>query len=289
MGHHHEEHKHVAAGISVAFYVGIALNAVFTVVEFVVGYTSNSLALISDASHNLSDVAGLIVSLLGMKLAQRVETKAFTYGYKKASILASLINAILLVYIVVNILIEGVARLGEVPEVVGEAVIVTALIGVVINTVSAFLFYKGQKSDINVRGAFLHLMVDAVVSLGVVVSGVVMMYTGWNIIDPIISFVIAVVIFVTTWGLLKESIKLTLDGTPSDVDLAEVERVILRYEQVERAEHLHVWALSSTQNALTVHLWFKEEVKIDEALRVKDLIKEDLKHVNIQHSTLEFC
>lgn len=286
----HDGHNHTLPGIdkiNKAFYIGIGLNALFTAVEFFVGYSTNSLALIADASHNLSDVASLIISLIGMRLAQKLATYLYTYGYKKASILASLINSILLIIIVVKIFIEGIERLSSPPQVAGSIIIITALIGVLINTISAFLFYKGQKQDINIKGAFLHLIVDAIVSLGVVISGIIMYYTNWNIIDPIISFIIGIVIIFSTWSLLKESIKLTLDGVPKDINLKKIENLLLRNRFIEKIHHLHVWALSSSENALTVHVVLKKKVDAQEFLATKNEIKQKLVNENIQHSTIE--
>jgi len=290
MSNNHKGHNHTLPSIDKinrAFYIGIGLNVLYTAIEFFVGYSTNSLALIADASHNLSDVASLIISLIGMRLAQKAATFLYTYGYKKASILASLINSILLIIIVVKIFIEGIERLSSSPQVAGNIIIITALIGVLINTVSAFLFYKGQKQDINIKGAFLHLIVDAVVSLGVVISGIIIYYTNWNIIDPIISLIIGIVIIFSTWSLLKESIKLTLDGVPKDINLRKIENILLRNRFIEEIHHLHVWALSSSENALTVHVILKKNVDIQEFLIAKNEIKQDLAHENIQHSTIE--
>ena len=290
MAHNHD-HSHAVRSlknISRAFYIGIALNLGFTLVEFIVGYQSNSLALIADASHNLSDVASLIISLIGLKLAQKAATAAYSYGYKKASILASLINSVILIAVVINIFVEGIQRLSAPPEVLGQAIIITALIGVFINTISAFLFYKDQKDDINIKGAYLHLMLDAVISVGVVISGVVIYYTGWTIVDPLISFVVGIVILVSTWSLLKESLKLTLDGIPKGIELVEIRNLIADNQEVMSVHHVHIWALSSTENALTAHISLVEDAfsakKIDE---IKKKIKHQLAHQNIQHATIE--
>ena len=290
MSENHEGHSHSLTSlknINRAFYIGIGLNTLYTIIEFYVGYTTNSLALIADASHNLSDVASLIISLLGMRLAQAAETNLYTYGYKKASILASLVNSILLIFIVIKIIIEGIDRLNASSEVQGGVIIFTALIGVFINSVSAFLFYKGQKHDVNIKGAFLHLVIDAAVSLAVVVSGIIIYYTDWVIIDPVISFVIAIVILFSTWSFLKESIKLTLDGVPKNVDVAKVEKILLANRFVSKIHHLHVWALSSSENALTVHVVLKENVDVKEFLINKKSLKHELLHENIKHSTIE--
>lgn len=286
--HHHHHTPQGFEGITRVFYIGIALNLLFTLIEFVIGLNSDSLALLSDASHNLSDVASLIISLMGMKLAQKAATSAYTYGYKKASILASLINAILLMVVVLGIIKEAFERLSAPPAVPGNVIIITAIIGVFINAISAFLFSKGQKDDINIKGAFLHLMVDALVSVGVVIGGIAINYTGWNIIDPIISFVIATVIIITTFDLLRESLKLTLDGIPKDIDNEEIIALLKDHPAVKDVHHIHIWALSSTQNALTAHIIPKEDISLAKVQEIKNELKHQLEHHKISHATLEF-
>jgi len=288
-GHDHHHHHEVAdlSSLNRAFYIGIALNLLYTIIEFGVGYRVNSLALMSDATHNLSDVASLVISLIGMKLAHKAATKLYTYGYKKASILASLINAVLLMYIVIKIFIEGLERLANPPEMVGTAIMITAFIGVIINAVSAFLFYKGQQTDINIKGAFLHLMLDALVSVGVIVSGAIVYFTGWNIADPITSFVVAIVILFSTWGLLKESVKLILDGVPHDIDGTHIKALMEAHPMVAEVHHLHIWALSSSQNALTAHIVLKECVSLETFMQIKAELKHTLLHEHINHATLE--
>lgn len=235
----------------------------------------------------MSDVASLLISLIGMKLAQKASTQAYTYGYKKASILASLINAILLVFIVIKISMEAIERLSMPPQIIGSAIIITASIGVVINTISAFLFYKGQKSDINVKGAFLHLLVDALVSVGVIISGIIIHFTGWNMADVITSLVIAVVILVSTWGLLSESIKLMLDGVPKQIHSEEIRQLLQGHSHVVSVHHLHLWALSSNENALTVHLVVNEDIKPNQIKAMKKTLRHELLHQNIHHTTFE--
>ena len=290
--YHHDGHHHHGptdlSQINRAFYIGIFLNAAFTAIEFIYGFLHNSLALVADATHNLSDVASLIISLIGLKLTQKAETKLYTYGYKKASILASLVNAVLLVAVVFNIAKEAIERFDTPPEVSGKIIIIVALIGVLINTISAFLFYKGQKDDINIKGAFLHLMVDALVSVGVVISGIMIQYTGWNEIDLIVSVLIAVIILITTWGLLKESIRLTLDGVPKDIDVEKTQKVMLRQKAVKKIHHIHIWALSTNTNAMTAHVILDKDYTLDEISKLKKDIKHDLEHENIHHVTLEF-
>lgn len=286
-GHHHHGPSDLSQ-INRAFYIGIFLNAAFTAIEFIYGFLHNSLALIADATHNLSDVASLIISLIGLKLTQKAATKLYTYGYKKASILASLINAVLLVVVVFNIAKEAIERFDAPPEVSGRIIVIVALIGVVINTISAFLFYKGQKDDINIKGAFLHLLVDAIVSVGVVVSGILIQYTGYNQIDLIVSIIIAIVILITTWGLLKESIKLTLDGVPKDIDLQKIQTLMLKHKAVKKVHHTHIWALSTNTNAMTAHVILDKDYSIDEISKLKKELKHNLEHENVQHVTLEF-
>lgn len=290
MEHSHEGHSHSVASlesINRAFYIGIGLNLVYTIIEFVVGFRINSLALISDASHNLSDVASLVISLLGLKLTQKVATYSFTYGYKKASILASFINAVLLVYIAVKIILEAIERFDAPPEMAGSMIIITATIGVIINALSAFLFYKGQKQDINVKGAFLHLLVDALVSVGVIVSGVIIHFTGWYTADVLTSLVVAVVILVSTWNLLTESVKLILDGVPQSIKVDKIRQIIESHPKVCSVHHIHIWALSSQENALTAHLVIEDSSTFEEIDQLKKEIRHTLQHEHIQHTTFE--
>lgn len=290
MGHSHEGHSHSVSNleyINRAFYIGIGLNLIYTIIEFVVGFRINSLALISDASHNLSDVFSLVISLVGLKLTQKAATYSFTYGYKKASVLASLINAVLLVYIAVKIIIEAIERFDTPPDMTGDMIIITATIGIIINALSAFLFYKGQKQDINIKGAFLHLMVDALVSVGVVVSGVIIHFTGWNLADVLVSLVVAVVILISTWALLAESVKLILDGVPQNIKVDKIKQIIEQHPKVCSVHHIHIWALSSLENALTAHLVVEDDTTFEQIDRMKKELKHTLEHEHIRHTTFE--
>ena len=192
-----------------------------------------------------------------------------------------------LVFIVFKIIIEAVERLNTPPQMESSGIIITAAIGVVINVVSAFLFYKGQKHDINIKGAFLHLMVDALVSVGVIISGVIIYFTGWNLADVVISFIITVVILISTWGLLTESIKLSLNGVPEGINPNEIQKLIEEIPAVEDTHHLHIWAMSSSENALTVHLVVNEGISFQEMEQIKKELRHKLEHHNIQHSTFE--
>lgn len=290
MEHHHDHsHHHEVASsenLNRIFFIGIALNALFTIIEFVFGYLNNSLALLSDASHNLSDVASLLISLLGMKLAQKAASVSYTYGYKKASLLASLINAVFLILVVIGILREAVERLTAPPELSGEVIMVVAGIGVVINALSAFLFFKGQKDDINIKGAFMHLMVDALVSVGVVASGLFIRYTGWQIVDPMVSVGIGAVILISTWGLLKESVRLVIDAVPKTIDPQKIIDHISEMDGVKTIHHVHIWALSSRVNAFSAHVQIENNAP-ESWEQVKSAIKHFLQHQNISHVTLE--
>jgi len=289
MEKHHEHHHHELTNehLNRVFIIGIGLNALFTLIEFVVGYLNNSLALLSDASHNLSDVASLIISMVGMRLAQKAASATYTYGYKKASILASLINAVFLVIVVIGIVREAIERFSAPPEISGNVIMIVAGIGVLINTLSAFLFFKGQKDDINIKGAFLHLMVDALVSIGVVFSGLLIRYTGWNLIDPIISIVIGVVILITTWGLLKESLRLVIDAVPKSINAEGIIEKLSQVKGVVSVHHIHIWALSSRENAFSAHVQITDN-SIEKWEEIKVELKHLLEHENIQHVTLEF-
>jgi len=284
---HTHSHGHITRNITRAFVWGIGLNISFTLIEFILGYYYNSLALIADASHNLSDVASLILSLIGFRLAQKAASKLYTYGYKKSTILASLINSVVLVFIVIGILREAIERLNTLPEVGGIGIIITAGIGIIINTVSAFLFFKNQKNDINIRGAFVHLLVDALVSVGVVLSGFIILFTDIKVIDPIISIIIAIIIALATWNILRESLRLIIDAVPKDINYNKILSIINTVPEVINVHHMHIWAISSNINGLTAH------IIVDKSNFQKiEIIKRDIKNIlsenNIQHSTLEF-
>lgn len=285
---HQHSHSLTPGQINKMFYIGIALNLGFTVFEYFAGLYANSLSLISDASHNLSDVFSLFISLLGLKLLSISTGNKRTYGYRKASILASLVNAILILWIVVEILKTIYTRffVQKPVEMNITWVSLVALVGIAVNFLSAFLFFHSQKKDINIRGAFLHLILDGVVSVGVLVSGVLMYYTGWVVLDLLISLIIVVFIISSTWGLLKESLTLILDGVPKQLNLPEVISQITSVEEVISVHHTHIWALSSNQNALTAHIVLTS-ITLDQWLKVKEKINQNLLQLNISHTTLQ--
>jgi cobalt-zinc-cadmium efflux system protein len=259
MGH---DHSHEVKNYNKAFSIGISLNIIFVIIEGVYGVMADSLALIADAGHNLSDVVSLILAWGAFYLAKKNPSLKRTYGLKKVTILASLTSAILLLIALGAIAWEALGRFSDPQAVDGMTVIVVAAIGVVINTVTALLFMEGQKDDLNIRGAYLHMAADAGVSLGVVIAGIAIMYTGWLWLDPVISLVIVFVILIGTWGLLRDSVNLSIDAAPKDVDVSKIKEYFLSQDSITDLHDLHVWALSTTENALTVHL-LSTESQID--------------------------
>ena len=284
--HHHDHHHHEITSLNKAFIIGISLNLAFVVAEFTAGFWYNSLGLLSDAGHNLGDVASLVLAMLALRrLSMAKPSLQYTYGYKKSTVLVSLLNAVILLVAVGIIIAESIGKLLHPRPVEGDAIAWVAGIGVVINALTAWLFMMDKDKDLNVKGAYLHMAADALVSVGVVVSGIVIAHTGWYIIDPIIGLLIAIVIIVSTWGLLRDSIRLSLDGVPAGTDIDKVEKTIHSVEGVEGVHHLHIWAISTTETALTAHVSVAD---ISEMERIKQEIKHDLQHVGIQHATLEF-
>ena len=256
MSHHHH-HAHpapVQGSFHRAFALGVTLNVIFVLVEAGYGFWAQSLALLADAGHNLSDVLGLLLAWGAAWLAERPPTPRRSYGYRRVTILASLASAMLLLAALGAITLEALERFSNPQPVAGWVVIWVAAIGVVINTATALLFIKGQKHDLNLRGAFLHMAADAAVSFGVVIAGVAMLQGAWWWLDPATSLVIVALVFVATWGLLKESINLVIDSVPADINPNEVATFLLDLPGVRDFHDLHIWAMSTTDVALTVHL-----------------------------------
>ena len=285
--HHHHAHALDITQVNNSLVVGILLNITFVVVEFGAGFFSNSLALISDAGHNLSDVASLALALLAFKLLKSKPTQKFTYGYRKASILISLLNAVILLIAVGSIGYESVHRFITPKPVDTNVIIYVASIGIAINAASALLFFRDRKKDLNLKGAYLHLMVDALVSIGVVVSGIVMMYTQWLWIDPFISIIIMIVILASTWNLLRDSLSLSMDAVPTNISMERIREAALKLAGVKDIHHIHVWAISTAENALTAHLVISEAISHEETSKLKNQFKHSLEHLGIQHATLE--
>jgi cobalt-zinc-cadmium efflux system protein len=285
-GHSHGPggHSHAPKDFGRAFAIGAGLNIAFVAAEAGAGLYTQSLALLADAGHNLSDVLGLLMAWAAVMMARRAPKGQRTYGLGKGTILASLGNAGLLMLAVGAIVWEAVRRFGSPPDIAPGPVIIVAAIGVVINTATALMFMRGQE-DLNVKGAFLHMAADAAVSLGVVIAAVVIMLTGWNWIDPIISLVIAAVIVAGTWGLLKDSLNLALDAAPKGIDPEAVRTWLGEQPGVTEVHDLHIWAMSTTETALTAHLVRPDTAGQDAFL---DEVCEELHHrFRIGHATLQ--
>ena len=251
MAHNHD---HTPNNFNRAFAIGTVLNLIFVVIEAGYGAMSHSLALLADAGHNLSDVMMLLLAWGAMALANRSATARHTFGFKKGTILASLGSALFLCAAIGVIIWEAVGRLCSPVPVNGVTISIVATIGVIINTATALLFMAGRKNDLNIKGAFLHMAGDAAVSAGVVVSGLVIAATGWNILDPVISIAIAFIILLSGWGLLKDSLHLTMAGVPAQIDAETVLEYLAGLPGVQCVHDLHIWAASTTENILTAHL-----------------------------------
>lgn len=286
-GHEHGHHHHHGnpADHGSAFAIAITLNAIFVGVEFIYGFIANSTALMADAGHNLSDVLGLILAWGAAILAKRSPSGRYTYGLRGSSMLAALFNGMLLMAACGAIAWEAVLQLLNPTPVQGLTVSVVAAVGIAVNGLSAMLFMKGSKDDLNIRGAYLHLAADAAISLGVLVSGLVVMYTGWTWLDPLVSIAIVVLIVMGTWSLLRESLRMVLAAVPENVDAPQVEQFLRAQPGVSEVHDLHIWPMSTTETALTAHLVMPAGYPGDQAL---DAITRQLKEkFSIHHTTLQ--
>ena len=285
-GHHHHHHHHVPAQIEqmgTLYKAAIALNLLFVAAETVAGIVGNSMGLLSDAGHNLSDVFCLLLALIAFKLAQTHATKRFTYGYRKSSVLISLLNAIILLVAVGGIVVESIHKFSHPAPVNGLLVTWTAATAIAVNGFTAWMLSRHQH-DINTRGAFLHMLADTLVSAGVVVSGIVITHTGWTIIDPIIGLVIAAVILVSTWQLLAESLRMSIDAVPENIDPDSIVAKMKEQEGVVDIHHVHIWPISTTETALTAHIVIADCQQLDTTIHT---LKQLLISEGIAHSTLE--
>ena len=286
MAHDHGHgHSHAPANFGRAFAIGIALNITFVVIEAVYGRLSNSLALVADAGHNLSDVLGLVLAWGASVLARRHPTLRRTYGLRRSSILAALLNAVVLLVAVGGIAWEALRRFGNPEPTAGGTVIVVAAIGIAVNGGTALLFMAGRKGDLNIRGAFLHMAADAGVSLGVVLAGLAILATGRAWLDPAVSLAIVVVIVVGTWGLLRDSVNLALDAVPEGIDMAAVQGYLGSLPAVVEVHDLHVWGMSTTETALTAHLVMPDTTCDDATL--SRICGELHDRFGIEHTTLQ--
>ena len=285
MSHPHN-HTHSHSDYNRAFAIGVALNVIYIVVEATYGFLAGSLALLADAGHNLSDVLGLLLAWGANYLVQRKPTERHTYGWRKSTILAALTNAIILLVAMGGIAWEAVQRFSDPSPVAGKTVIIVAAIGVVINTATALLFLSGRKTDLNIRGAFLHMAADAGVSAGVVLAGVVILTTGWPWIDPVVSLTITAIILVGTWGLLRDSFNLALDAVPAGIDPEAVKTYLSDLPGVTGVHDLHIWAMSTSETALTVHL-LKPDARDDDTL-IEQASRELHDRFGIEHITIQW-
>lgn len=284
--HDHSGHHHAApTDFGRAFIIAIALNTVFVAVEFSYGFIANSTALMADAGHNLSDVLGLILAWGAAILAKKAPSDRYTYGLRSTSILAALANAMFLLVACGAIAWEAILRFSHPPVVAGLTVTVVAAIGILINGISAWLFVKGSKGDLNIRGAYMHMAADAVISFGVVVSGIIMIFTGWYWLDPVVSMVITAIIVLGTWGLLRDSVQLALSAVPAHIEVSKVDAFLRQCTGITDIHDLHIWGMSTTESALTVHLVMPNGNPSDAFLdEISHTLKEQF---SIHHSTLQ--
>ncbi len=282
---HDHAHSRATANFNAAFAIGIGLNAAYVLFEVIFGILSHSLALVADAGHNLSDVLGLLLAWGATAMAKSIPTKRRTYGLRGSSILAALFNAIFLLVSVGAIVWEALRRFNAPTHVAATTVIWVSLLGIAINTATAVMFMSGRKGDLNIRGAFLHMAADAAISAGVVVAGVAILWTSWYWIDPVVSLVISAVIVWGTWDLLRESVNLALQAVPENINAEDVQHFLERLPGVTRVHDLHIWAMSTTETALTAHL-VKPDAEIDDALLAR--ICDELHHrFEIGHATIQ--
>jgi cobalt-zinc-cadmium efflux system protein len=289
-GHHDHAHAgyghhHAPANYNRAFIIGLVLNGGFVLAEFGFGLLANSVALIADAGHNLSDVLGLLLAWSASLLARRQPSARYTYGWRKSSILAAFLNAIFLLVATGGIAWEAIGRLTHPSEVKGGIIIGVAAVGIVINTLTALMFLSGRKGDMNIRAAFQHMTADALVSLGVVLAGIAIVFTGWVWLDPALSLIVSALIIVSTWGLLKDSFHLVIDGVPHNIDERAVRLYLAERPGVTQVHDLHIWSMSTVETALTAHLVIPQGDAGDEFLTQTSRGLRD--RFGIHHTTLQ--
>ena len=284
-------HSHDLTGshekVNNAYLIGISLNFIFVVIEVTVGLFVNSLSLISDAGHNLADVVALALSLLAFRLMKVRSNEKYTYGYRKTSILVALLNTMFLLVSIGAIAYEAIHRFFNPSPTSGGTIAVVAAIGIVINSVTALMFLSNKEKDINIKSAYLHLMNDALISAGIVAGGIIIYYTNWFWVDSLFSLVVVVVILFSAWRLLRSSLRLSLDGVPGYINIADIIATAVKIKGVKGIHHIHVWAISTTENALTAHLVLQPETSSEEEERIKYDLKRQLEVKRIHHITLE--
>ncbi|MBD2578431.1 cation diffusion facilitator family transporter [Oscillatoria sp. FACHB-1406] len=283
--HSHHNHSHAPANYNRAFIIGLVLNVGFVLIEFIFGVYANSIALIADAGHNLSDVLGLLLAWGASLLVTRKPSRSKTYGMRKSSIVAAFLNAVSLLVVTGGIAWEAIQRFLRPGEVQGDIIIGVAIVGIAINTITALMFLSGRDRDLNIRAAFLHMMADALVSVGVVIAGIGILLTRWLWLDPAFSLLISGLIIYNTWSLLQESFHLIVDGVPKNIDEREVRSYLVNCPGVERIHDLHIWAMSTTETALTAHLVMPEGHPGDSFLSQVGRALHD--NFDIDHCTLQ--
>ena len=282
--HSHDEHTH-NLNFNKAFKWGIALNLLYIIIEMVFGYRVHSIALISDGIHNLSDVFGMCLSWGAFLLLSLKPTKNFTYGFGRATILAAYMNALILFIAIGALAWETIQRLSHPVIVEGGTVAIVSGVGIIINALTALLFFKDRNHDINMKATYLHMAIDALTSASVLVSGIIISYTGWNILDPIVSLTLLVVVILGTWRLMRESVLQILDSVPKNINLKDIKEFLLTFEGVSALHNLHIWNLTTTETAMTTHLIIKEKYNSNQLL---DTIQTEIKQkFNIKQITIQ--
>lgn len=291
MGHNHQHHSHnhfeKLTNINNALIIGIVLNSLFVVVEAGIGFFIHSLSLLSDAGHNLADVGSLALSLLAFKLLKIKPNNKYTYGYRKTTILAALVNGVILLISVGAIAFAAFQRFSDSPALPGKTIAIVAGVGIIVNFLTAFLFMKKKNTDLNIKGAYLHMLADGLVSVGIMIGGIVIYFTQLYWIDPVISIIIVVVILIGTLSLLKESLALTMDAVPKEIDIDEIKKRAEDIDGIRNLHHIHVWAISTTENAMTAHMVIDHCDDVNQIREIKNKLKHRLEHMNVQHITLE--
>ncbi len=284
-GHGHMHHHEFDPAVGKRFIIAIVINLVYVAAEFFLGYQWDSVGLMADASHNLGDVGSLVISLTAFLLLKRRADKTFTYGFRKATVLAAFVNSTILLAAVGLIIYESIGKFIHGSAASGGAMMVTAGIGILVNGLTTVLLSVGKDEDLNVKGAYLHMLSDTLVSVGVVVSGGLIMLTGRTWLDPVVGLAIALIILVASWSLFKESLVLSLDGVPHGIDLHHLEEEMLEIENVRDVHHVHVWAMSTSENSLTAHIKVHDLSHFE---KTREALKKLLCQHEIDHCTLEF-